>query len=208
MEITKQRESVQFVVVSINQQLYSFLIEDVVEFLRVPVITTIPGISPLIEGVINLRGNIIPVVNLHKQFNLPIPKKHNVFSVNVELVEDAQMKSVRALIVQNNLKKCGEIIASFPSIEDIENEDIFDGTMTFILLTFRTATYVSDSLQQITDIKSVHVDEVIISTDEAPVETVVAPSAPQQEAIADQIQGVVGNAESLTTNASGVSSSI
>lgn len=61
----------QFVVFSINNQLYSLSIEEVIEILRVPVITAVPGINYMIEGVINLRGSIIPVVSLHKRFNLP-----------------------------------------------------------------------------------------------------------------------------------------
>ena len=76
MTVTNHVEGVQFVVFSIHNQLYSFLIEEVVEILRVPTITSIPGIHPVIEGVINLRGNIIPVVNLHKRFNLAKPEKH------------------------------------------------------------------------------------------------------------------------------------
>lgn len=67
---------VQFVVFSIDHQLYSFQIEEVVEILRVPLITTVPGISEVIDGVINLRGAILPVVNLHKRFRLAVPKAH------------------------------------------------------------------------------------------------------------------------------------
>lgn len=76
MTDTNQVGGVQFVVFSINNELYSFLIEEVVEILRVPTITSIPGINSVIEGVINLRGSIIPVLNLHKRFNLTIPQKH------------------------------------------------------------------------------------------------------------------------------------
>lgn len=73
---TTQQKGVQFVVFTINNQLYAFLIEEVVEILRVPVITVVPGIDEVIEGVINLRGNIIPVVNLHRRFQLEIPQSH------------------------------------------------------------------------------------------------------------------------------------
>ncbi|WP_026671957.1 chemotaxis protein CheW [Alkalihalobacterium bogoriense] len=76
MIVTTDIGGVQFVVFSVNQQLYSLSIKEVVEILRVPTITTIPGIDEMIEGVINLRGSIIPVVSLHKRFNLPIPTKH------------------------------------------------------------------------------------------------------------------------------------
>ena len=76
MTVKNQVGGVQFVVFTIHNQLYSFLIQEVVEILRIPTITSIPGINEVIEGVINLRGSIIPVINLHKRFHLPIPQKH------------------------------------------------------------------------------------------------------------------------------------
>lgn len=148
-------------------------------------------IAPFVERLVALAGekeestpsllkSTIELDDYQKSVILKgIKLKHNALSVRVELVEDAQMKSVRALIVQNSLKKCGEIIASFPPIEDIENEDIFDGTMTFVLLTFRTATYVSDNLRQIADIKSVHIEDVVIPAEER-VKTVEMPLQKQE----------------------------
>jgi len=124
MEITKQRESVQFVVVSINQQLYSFLIEDVVEILRVPVITTIPGISPLIEGVINLRGNIIPVVNLHKQFNLPIPKKHKK---NRVVIVQGRNENIGLMVEEVRMVTKFEATNVEPTSGQALEEDMFSG---------------------------------------------------------------------------------
>lgn len=79
----KQAEGVQYVVFLINKQLYAFYVEEVVEILRVPTITSIPGINSVIEGVINLRGTIIPVLNLHKRFQLPIPEKHKKIELSL-----------------------------------------------------------------------------------------------------------------------------
>lgn len=76
MTFSNQFGGIQFVVFSVNQQMYSLSIEEVVEILRVPIITSIPGINEMIEGVINLRGSIIPVISSHKRFNLPAPSKH------------------------------------------------------------------------------------------------------------------------------------
>ncbi|RUL47911.1 purine-binding chemotaxis protein CheW [Lysinibacillus antri] len=74
----------QFVVFSLNNQLYSLSVKEVVEILRVPKITNVPGIPHLIKGVINLRGSIITIINLHERFQLPQPesdKKNRVFIV-------------------------------------------------------------------------------------------------------------------------------
>lgn len=85
----------QFVVFTINEQLFSLSIEEVVEILRVPVITSVPGIDESIEGVINLRGSIIPVVSLHHKFSLTPP--------------DATKKS-RVVIVQGENENIGIIV--------------------------------------------------------------------------------------------------
>ena len=109
MTNTNQAEGTQFVVVAINDQLYSFLIEEVVEILRVPTITSIPGISQVIEGVINLRGNIIPVVNLHKQFHLPIPTKH---------------KKNRVVIVQGRNENIGMMVDEVRMVTKFDEQDV------------------------------------------------------------------------------------
>ncbi len=61
-------------------QLVSFLIENeefgvdilnVQEIIRPVDITRVPNAPAFVEGVINLRGRIVPVVDLRKRFNLP-----------------------------------------------------------------------------------------------------------------------------------------
>ena len=49
------------------------------EIVRVPDITSVPNAPDYIEGVINLRGRIIPVVDLRKRFreNVGEPNKKN-----------------------------------------------------------------------------------------------------------------------------------
>lgn len=61
-------------------QLVSFVLEDVEygvdilavhEILRFPEITRLPNTPEFIKGVINLRGNVIPVVDVRKRFGFP-----------------------------------------------------------------------------------------------------------------------------------------
>lgn len=104
-----QVEDYQFVVFSINKQLYSFSIKEVVEILRVPTITSVPKINQIIEGVINLRGNIIPVVNLHKRFNLPIPQKN---------------KKNRIVIVQGKNENIGLIVEEVKMVTKFDENNV------------------------------------------------------------------------------------
>ncbi|GIV59779.1 chemotaxis protein CheW [Rhodocaloribacter litoris] len=76
-------------------QLVSFVIENeefgidilnVQEIIRPVAITRVPNAPSFVEGVINLRGRIVPVVDLRKRFNLPPrPADKNTRIVVVEL---------------------------------------------------------------------------------------------------------------------------
>ena len=52
----------------IGNETYGVRIASVREIVRVPEITAVPNAPDVIEGVINLRGKIIPVMDLRKSF--------------------------------------------------------------------------------------------------------------------------------------------
>ena len=62
-------------------QLVSFMLDDIEygldilrvhEILRIPEITRLPNTSHFIRGVINLRGNVIPVVDMRDRFGFAL----------------------------------------------------------------------------------------------------------------------------------------
>ncbi len=60
----------QLVVFQLGTEEYGVPITQVEEIIRIPEITRIPNMPHFIEGVINLRGRIIPIVDLRKRFKL------------------------------------------------------------------------------------------------------------------------------------------
>jgi purine-binding chemotaxis protein CheW len=60
----------QFVEFIINRQYFGVNILMVQEIIREVQITNVPDSPDFIEGVINLRGNIIPIIELRKRLNL------------------------------------------------------------------------------------------------------------------------------------------
>ena len=62
----------KYVVFSVGEEIYSLGIEEVLEIIRPRPITSIAGVKGYIEGVIHLRGNIIPIVNLRGRLGLPV----------------------------------------------------------------------------------------------------------------------------------------
>lgn len=70
------------------------------------------------------------------------------------------MKNVRALLIHNNLKEAGEIVAAFPSIDEMEKSEGFEGEMIFILLTMQTKQEILEIINQISDIKHVNINQI------------------------------------------------
>lgn len=62
----------QLVVFELAGEHYGVDIGDVNTIIRMQDITSIPGTSSYVNGVINLRGSIIPVIDLKQRFNLPL----------------------------------------------------------------------------------------------------------------------------------------
>jgi len=60
----------QVVVFDVANESYAVTIARVHEIIRLQTITIIPGAPECVEGVINLRGKVIPVLDLRKRFHL------------------------------------------------------------------------------------------------------------------------------------------
>jgi purine-binding chemotaxis protein CheW len=63
-------EVLQLVTFSLDQEVYAVDILNVQEINRITEITKVPNAANYVEGVINLRGKVIPVINLRKKFGL------------------------------------------------------------------------------------------------------------------------------------------
>lgn len=59
-----------YVIFKINEQSFCVSLSDVVRIVRIVRITPIPELSDIVEGVINVQGEVIPVVNLRKRFGI------------------------------------------------------------------------------------------------------------------------------------------
>jgi purine-binding chemotaxis protein CheW len=72
-------KELQVVGFRIGRETFGLPISLVREIVRVPEITSVPNAPDYIEGVINLRGKIIPVVDLRKRFGeiVAAPSKKN-----------------------------------------------------------------------------------------------------------------------------------
>ncbi|MEN3185354.1 MAG: chemotaxis protein CheW [Atribacterota bacterium] len=64
-------QELQLVAFQLGEESYGVDIAQVQEIIRMQPVTKVPGAPTFVEGVINLRGRVIPVLDLRKRFNLP-----------------------------------------------------------------------------------------------------------------------------------------
>jgi len=102
-------KELQVVGFRIGEETFGVRIGSVREIVRVPEITTVPNAQDTIEGVINLRGKIIPVIDLRKRFG------------QTQIVTD---KKNRILVVELDGKLVGLIVNSASEVLKIPPSDI------------------------------------------------------------------------------------
>ena len=69
---TADQDLLQLVSFVVGAEEYAIPILAVQEINRMMAITSVPQSPPFVEGVINLRGKVIPVVDLRKRFGMPV----------------------------------------------------------------------------------------------------------------------------------------
>ena len=68
----EEEESIEdkFLTFMLNQEEYGLEIKYVTEIIRIQKITEVPDMPVFVKGVINLRGKVIPVMDLHLRFGI------------------------------------------------------------------------------------------------------------------------------------------
>ena len=89
MEINEKEEKVQqqYLTFFLSDEEYAINIQRVKEIIEYTTVTKVPKVPEWIRGVINLRGNVVPVVDLTVRFGLeerPVTKTTCIVIVEVE----------------------------------------------------------------------------------------------------------------------------
>lgn len=69
-QVAERGELIQLVSFSLAQEEYGVDVLKVREIIRMPSITRVPNTPHYVEGVINLRGKVIPIISMRKRFSL------------------------------------------------------------------------------------------------------------------------------------------
>ncbi len=106
-EKTVIQEPLQVVTFYIGNELYGIDIQKVLEIIKPSDITPIPNTPEYIEGVTNLRGRVIPIINLRNKFDM-------------EKIEND--KDVLVIVVETDHSIVGFMVDQLANVEKIPQE--------------------------------------------------------------------------------------
>ena len=107
--MAQKKGTAQFVGFQLAGQEYAFRIEQIQEIVILEQVTSIPQVPEYVEGVSNLRGTIIPIINLRKLFGIDA-KPHD---------DDA-----RTIVVNVGQRTMGCIVDSVAQVMRIAGDNI------------------------------------------------------------------------------------
>ena len=105
----------QLVTFHLGEELYGVDIMDVKEIVRLQNVRVIPNAPYYVEGIINLRGEIIPIIDLHKRFKIQ----------TINRPEDIEIEG-GFIILNIDGNKIGIIIDKVERVMTVKGEDVKD----------------------------------------------------------------------------------
>lgn len=99
----------QYIVFKLNEQLYGISIQNVQIIEKMKPIMRVPRVVSCIKGVMNLRGEIIPVVSLREQFKMDAKEYTDKTRIIIVKLEDAEV---------------GLIVDEVKEVIEIENDQV------------------------------------------------------------------------------------
>jgi purine-binding chemotaxis protein CheW len=97
----------------LDDELYAANVNNVISIIELTKITKVPRTPDFIKGVINLRGTVLPIIDMKIKFGLPPTEFTSNTSI---LVLDIQ--------IDNELVKLGAIVDSVQEVLEISQNDI------------------------------------------------------------------------------------
>ena len=106
-EIKVAGETAQFIVIRLGQEQYGIDISYIENIVRMQHITRVPKLAPYLKGVINLRGEVIPIMCLSMKMGLPV---------------EEETKASRIIIIK--MEQCGTLGLIVDEVKEVVTLDM------------------------------------------------------------------------------------
>ncbi len=113
MAVAAIRETRQYLTFKLAQEVFAVDVEKVREILELTTITKVPKTPEYMRGVINLRGSVVPVMDLRLKFGMPASER----TVDTCIV-------VVEVLHENDVMVIGALADSVQEVFELEPEQI------------------------------------------------------------------------------------
>ncbi|MCM0082435.1 chemotaxis protein CheW [Geomonas sp. Red32] len=130
MSVAAINESAQYLTFRLGEETFALDVGKVREILDFTVVTKVPQTPPFMRGVINLRGSVVPVMDLRTKFGMTETVKtvdSCVIVVEMKLEDDLLVMGVLADAVQEVIDMAPEQIEPPPRIGSKLNTEFIFG---------------------------------------------------------------------------------
>ncbi len=119
----------QLVTFRLEDETYGINVMHVQEVLRVTEIAPVPGAPPYVLGIINLRGNVVTVIDTRSRFGLP---PGDIGEASRIVIIESEMQVVGILVdsVAEVVELRGSEIDSAPNVGNEESSKFIQGVAT------------------------------------------------------------------------------
>ncbi|MES9870924.1 MAG: chemotaxis protein CheW [Sedimenticola sp.] len=128
-EGTENRPVVQLVTFSLAEERYGINVMQVQEVLRVSEITPVPGAPDYVLGIINLRGNVVTVIDTRNHFGLSGAEMTNASRILI-IESDKQVVGMLVDSVAEVVEVAVDEIAPAPNLSNMESSRYIQGVAT------------------------------------------------------------------------------
>lgn len=129
-ELDEKKDINSYLSFKLGEEYFAVNVDQVIEILEVPAITKIPRAPGYMAGVINLRGNVLPLIDTRIKFNMdPIQMTVNTCVVVIEINVEGESLQIGTLVdeVLEVLEIDKNQIQPSPSIEAQYKLDFIEG---------------------------------------------------------------------------------
>ena len=112
--MTETITSNSYLTFKLHKELFAVNVEKVLEVLLEYKLIEVPDAPAYIAGMINFRGDILPVINFRKKFNFP------------EAENDKKVIIILDIMIEKTVIKFGAIVDSVKDVFEITNDEIKD----------------------------------------------------------------------------------
>jgi purine-binding chemotaxis protein CheW len=151
-------EATQYLTFKLQEEIYAVDVANIREILDFTAVTKVPRTPDFMRGVINLRGSVVPVIDMKLKFGMPETEKTvNTCIIVMEISLDGETVVIGSLAdaVQEVLELEAEQIEPAPKIGTRLNTDFIQGMGKhddqFIMILNIDRIFSSDELQALSE---------------------------------------------------------